>query len=106
MDDLKVDNHEAEDETVSLHRKNARRQRQQLRFSPEEEEKPEKPPSSFKPPGRASRFLSIADSSIRLPGSILSRLRQLHSQAKNKKDTLNFEDITDEMLDNMPFKYD
>lgn len=106
MDDLKVDNHEAEDETVPLHRNNARRQRQQLRFSEEEEEKPEKPPSSFIPPGRASRFLSIADPSIRLPGSILSRLRQLHSKAKNNKDSFNFEDISDEVLDTMPFKYD
>ena len=65
----------------------------------------EKSPSSFKPPGRASRFLSIADPSLQLPGANLLRLRQLHSQAINNKDSFNFEDISDELLDTIPFKY-
>jgi hypothetical protein len=110
MDDAQVDSPETEEEIITIHRKNSRRQRQQLRFAPEEEEKEEdkqqKSPSSFKPPGRASRFLSIADPSLQLPGANLLRLQQLHNQAINNQDSLIPDEISDELLDKIPFKYD
>jgi hypothetical protein len=112
MDDLNEENQEANDEIKPLPRKDSRRQRQQLRFAQEEdddddEEKKQQPksPSSFKPPGRASRFLSICDPSLQLPGASLLRLRQLHRHATNDNDSLMFEDISDELLDTIPFQY-
>lgn len=105
MNDLNEDDQESKDEIMPLPRNDSRRQRQQLRFAEEEEKQP-KSPSSFKPPGRASRFLSIADPSIQLPTASLLRLRQLHNQATNDNELLNLEEIPDELLDKIPFKYD
>jgi hypothetical protein len=104
MNDLNVDNQEIEDEIMPLPRRPSRRQRQQLRFA-QEEEKEEKLPSSFKPPGRASRFLSICEPSLELPSASLLRLRQLHNQTTNDQDSLISDEISDELLDRIPFKY-
>jgi hypothetical protein len=110
MDEAQMNSPEAEEEIITLRRKNSRRQRQQLRFAQEEEEeeedKPQKSPTNFKPPGRASRFLSIADPSLQLPGASLLRLQQLHNRAINDQDTLTLDEISDELLDKIPFKYD
>ena len=110
MDDIDVDNQKPEDEVTPLPRQNPRRQRQQLRFAEEEvneEEKQQKSPTSFKPPGRASRFLSIYDPSIQLPSAAsLLRLRQLHSQATNAEGSSIPDEISDELLDKIPFQYD
>jgi hypothetical protein len=108
MEDSKIDNHETEYEIIPLRRNNARRQCQQLRFSEEEkeEEKPEKSRATFKALARAARFLSICDPSLQLSGASLLRLQQLHSQATNNKGPINYNDISDELLDTIPFQYD
>ena len=113
MDDVQMNSPEEDEEIIALRRKNSRRQRQQLRFAEEveEEEKddddqPQKSPTNFKPPGRASRFLSIADPSIQLPGANLLRLQQLHNRAIHDGDSSASDDIPDELLDKIPFKYE
>jgi hypothetical protein len=108
MDDSNVDKQEINEENISLRRKESRRQHQQLRFAEEEDEKEKQPksPSSFKPPGRASRFLSISDPSLHLSGASLLRLRKLHSQSTNDNNSLISGEISDELLDKIPFKYD
>lgn len=108
MDDSNAENDEANEEIMPLHQHEVRRQRKQLRFAPEEDDNDEKEklPSSFKPPGRASRFLSICDPSLQLPGASLLRLLQLHNQATNNDDSLPSDDISDELLDTMQFAYD
>jgi hypothetical protein len=105
MEDSPIDNDEAKEEIMPLRPNNPRRQRQRLQFA-EEEEKPERSSVPFQPPGRASRFLSICDPSLQLPGESLFKLRQLHNQTMNNVDSLAPEEITDELLDKMPFKYD
>ena len=110
MSDLPVeDEEEIGEEIAPLPCKNPRRQRQQLRFAEEEEDekkdKQEKPPSTFQPPGRASRFLSIRDPSLQLPGASLLRLQQLHNLATNSEDSSSFDDISDELLAKIPFRY-
>ena len=100
-----VDNtNEVNDENASKDRKNSRRQRQQLRFVEDEpEDKEPKSPSTFKPPTRASRFLSICEPSIELPKVDLFRLRQLHNQTVDEKDST---ELTNEEFDKIPFKYE
>ncbi|CAF0804511.1 unnamed protein product [Adineta ricciae] len=93
---------EINDENASKDRKNSRRQRQQLRFVEDEpEDKEPKSPSTFKPPTRASRFLSICEPSIELPNVNLLHLRQLHNQTVDEKDST---ELTDEEFDKIPFK--
>ncbi|CAF0811932.1 unnamed protein product [Adineta steineri] len=105
MDDINEENDEVKEEIITQQRTNPRRQRQQLRFSEEVvEEEEEKPSSTFKPPGRASRFLSIAQPSLQLPGVSLLRLRQLHNKSIHNRDSFSSEEITDEQLDKIPFK--
>lgn len=101
------DEEELGEEIAPLPPKNPRRQRQQLRFAEEEDEekKEDKSPSTFQPPGRASRFLSIRDPSLQLPGVSLLRLQQLHNQATNNQDSLFSGDLSDEFLLKIPFRY-
>jgi hypothetical protein len=108
MDGSNEESDEAKEEIMPLGQRDSRRQRKQLRFlevEENEEEKQSKSPTSFKPPGRASRFLSICEPSLELPGASLSRLRQLHSQRLNDQDSSLSEEIPDEVFDKIPFKY-
>ncbi len=105
MDGSNEESDEAKEDIMPLRQRDSRRQRKQLRFSgveENEEEKQSKSPTSFKPPGRASRFLSICEPSLELPGASLARLRQLHSQSINDQDS---SEIPDEVFDKIPFKY-
>lgn len=97
MDTLHEEGKETNDEITPAPTRSSRRQRQQLRFAEEEPTEP-KSPSNFKPPTRASRFLSISEPSLGVPGANFLRLQQLHKQAVNE------EGITDSMLDKLPFK--
>lgn len=101
------DEEEMGEEIAPLPQKNFRRQRQQLRFAEEEDEKEDKDdksPSTFQPPGRASRFLSIRDPSLQLAGASLLRLQQLHNLATNNQDSIYSGEISDELLAKIPFR--
>lgn len=102
---MSTDNtNEINDENASIRRRNSRRQRQQLRFvEDEQEDKERKSSSTFMPPTRASRFLSICEPSIELPKVNLLRLRHLHNQTVEEKDST---EMTDEEFDKIPFKYE
>ncbi len=107
MNDSNEKSQELADEVMPLPR-NPRRQRQQLRFAEEEEEEEKqkvKSPTSFKPPGRATRFLSIYDPSLQSPGASLRRLQQLRGQVTIDTDELVSGEIPDELLNKLPFKY-
>lgn len=107
MNDLPMEDEEELGEDIApLPQKTSRRQRQQLRFAEEEEdEKEEKAPAStFQPPGRASRFLSIRDPSLQLAGASLLRLQQLHNLATNNQDSIYSGEISDELLAKIPFR--
>ncbi|UJR27519.1 hypothetical protein I4U23_008803 [Adineta vaga] len=102
-DNSNEEQNEIKDEITPIRRKNSRRQRQQLRFSEDEqqEEKEPKSPSTFKPPTRASRFLSICEPSLELPSANFLRLRQLHDEKINQKSS---DEITDAEFDKIPFR--
>lgn len=113
MSDQNEESQEVQEEIMPLPTVNSRRQRQKLRFSQDTEEKGDeeqqhqqpRSPSSFRFPTRANRFLSIADPSIQLPIASLLRLRQLHSRLSQDNNALISEEITDELLDKLPFRY-
>lgn len=103
MEDIKEEHEEAKDEISPLKASNSRRQHQRIRFSEESEEVPkEKKKLTFKTIARASRLLSICDPSTQLPSVQLRRLRQLHSRGSQNDN----EEISDELLEKLPFKYD
>ncbi|CAF1934573.1 unnamed protein product [Rotaria magnacalcarata] len=104
MDDLNEYSQEAQEDILPLRTFNSRRQTRQLRFSDETQQEQPESPSSFKPPSRATRFLSIYDAAIQFPTINLRKLRKLHSQAKAEDNISITEEITDELLDTIPFK--
>ncbi|CAF3403645.1 unnamed protein product [Rotaria socialis] len=104
MDDLNEYSQEAQEDITPLITFNSRRETRQLRFSDETQQEQEKSPSSLETPSRATRFLSIYDAAIQFPTINLRKLRKLHSQAKAEDNISITEEITDELLDTIPFK--
>ncbi|CAF1234971.1 unnamed protein product [Rotaria sordida] len=94
---------ETQEEIMPLRTFSSRRQHQKLQFA-EEKEQQEKSPSSLKSSIRTTRLLSIYDPSLQLPGAKLLQLQQLHNQFTQNNDLSISEEITDELLDKIPFK--
>ena len=102
-----VDGDEAREEIMPLHSSRSQRQHPSIAVTSGENEDQQsaRKTSTTKPPGRATRFLSIIDASSQLPSTALLKLRQWHDRSiHNNQSFLNGE-ITDELLDKIPFQY-
>ena len=111
MNDFNEDSQASDEKIMSICAwNNVQHKHQQLRFSQEEDTEEQQKKSlqslSFQSPKRATRFLSIYDSSVQLPSTNLHRLKQLHNRIINRSDLSISDEIIDESLSRIPFKYD